>query len=47
MRKIFTWAVCLLMPAMLAAQEEKDTLGYERDITLEEAIALERNMLVL
>ena len=42
MRKILLLVVCLLMPAALVAQEDKDSTGYERDITLSEAIALAR-----
>ena len=40
MRKILFLAVYLCMPLALCAQA--DTLGYERDITLDEAIALAR-----
>lgn len=40
MRKILFLSVCLCMPVALCAQT--DTLGYERDITLDEAIALAR-----
>ena len=40
MRKILFLSVCLCMPVALCAQA--DTLGYERDITLDEAIALAR-----
>ena len=45
MRKIVSLSVCLLMSVTLAAQDmeqAKDSLGHERDITLEEAIALAR-----
>ena len=38
MRKILLLVVCLLMPAALVAQEDNDSTGYERDITLSEAI---------
>ena len=34
MRKILLLVVCLLMPAALVAQEDNDSTGYERDITL-------------
>ena len=40
MRKILFLAVYLCMPLAVCAQA--DTLGYERDITLDEAIALAR-----
>ena len=40
MKKILFLAVWISLPAMLGAQE--DSLGYERDITLDEAIALAR-----
>ena len=38
MKKILCLALCLGMPLFVKAQQ--DTVAYERDITLEEAIAL-------
>ena len=40
MKKILCLALCLGMPLFVKAQQ--DTVAYERDITLEEAIALAR-----
>ncbi len=42
MRKILSLSLALLMAAATNAQEAQDSLGYERDITLAEAIALAR-----
>lgn len=43
MRKILSLSASLLLSIITAtAQETKDSLGYERDITLDEAIALAR-----
>lgn len=40
MRRLLFWAICVGMPVLMEAQN--DTLAYERDITLAEAIALAR-----
>lgn len=42
MRKILSLSIVFLMTITANAQESKDSLGYERDITLAEAIALAR-----